>query len=142
MQTRMPQPSRLKLMPLNLGAETFGQRLARIRRQRALTQTDLAQTIGLTQSLLSAYESDRLRLRADLVARFAIALKVTADDLLGLKPVKEATSLRTVRLVNRLRRIEELPPAAQRVVLATLDAMLAKHAGRKQRARSRQAVGG
>ena len=38
----MPRKSRLKLPPLDLGKETFGQRLTRLRKERGYTQVTLA----------------------------------------------------------------------------------------------------
>lgn len=49
---------------------------------------------------------------------------VDLDELLGLKPLNEKTSPKTARLLKRLRRVEELPPADQRAVLKLVDAML------------------
>lgn len=106
-----------------------------------MTQDQLGGKVGLSQRMIAYYESIQAQPPGPLLPEIARALGVTVDQLLGVKPAKESMSPRTARLVNRLRRIEELPPTDQRVVLATLDAMLAKHAGRKQRTRSRQAVG-
>ena len=45
--------------PLDFGGETLGQRLARLRKQRGFTQVELAEKVGITQVLISAYETDR-----------------------------------------------------------------------------------
>jgi transcriptional regulator with XRE-family HTH domain len=82
----MGRKSKLKLQPLNLDDETFGQRLSRIRKQKGLTQVELARTTGLTQGLISDYELDKLRPYHEVIARFALALEVTADELIGLNP--------------------------------------------------------
>lgn len=71
----MPRKSRLKLTPVTFGNETLGQRLARIRKERGLTQNDVAQRTGLTQVLVSDYERDRLRLSAEMAVRFVEALE-------------------------------------------------------------------
>jgi len=42
----------------------------------------------------------------------------------GVKPVRETLPPKTARLLKRLRRVEELPPADQRAVLKLVDAML------------------
>ena len=42
----------------------------------------------------------------------------------GVRPVRETLSPKTARLLKRLRRVEELPPADQRAVLKLVDAML------------------
>ena len=56
----MPQVSKLKLRPLEYGNETLGQRIARIRKERGYTQVELAQRIGIIQSIVSAIEPDSL----------------------------------------------------------------------------------
>jgi hypothetical protein len=49
---------------------------------------------------------------------------VQADELLGVKPLKKKASPKTVRLLKRLQRIEQLPPADQRAVLKFVDALI------------------
>src|SRR5215475_10357744 len=68
---RMAKKSKLKLMPVDFDKETLGQRLARIRKERGLTQKDIAERTGLIQTLVSDYERGRLRLAADMIVRFA-----------------------------------------------------------------------
>src|SRR5882757_8031123 len=76
----MPKASKLKLMPLPPSDETPGQRLGRIRRERGFTQSELAEKIGLVQTLVSDYERGKLRLNADMILRFSTALEVSTDD--------------------------------------------------------------
>jgi transcriptional regulator with XRE-family HTH domain len=119
----MPKKSRLKLLALPLSAETAGQRLARIRRERGYTQVELAQRTGLIQTLVSDYERGKLRLNADMILRFATALEVSTDDLLqptGLRPARKPSR----RVLRRLDRIESLPPGQQSVLLKTIDTFL------------------
>jgi hypothetical protein len=59
-----------------------------------------------------------------MLVDLARALRVTSDELLGLKAVRETLAPKTARLLKRLRRVEELPPADQRAVLKLVDAML------------------
>ncbi len=121
----MPQPSTLELPPIDLGEETLGQRIARLRKQRAMTQVELAEKMGLTQALLSSYERGRLRLHAEMVARFAIAFRTTTDQLIGLKnngkPKDHKLSL---KLIRRMQKIGKLPPSQQKVLLQTIDNFL------------------
>jgi transcriptional regulator with XRE-family HTH domain len=81
----MPHKSKYILESLNLGNETIGQRIAIIRKAKNLTQKELAQKIGITRALVSNYEIGRIRLYDEMVTRFAIALEVSADEILGLK---------------------------------------------------------
>lgn len=121
--------------------EGFGPRLAEIRKGRGVTQAGLGARVGVSQRVIAYYEDETAQPPGAMLADLAQALHVSVDELLGLKPVKAAVSPKAARLLNRLRRVEELPPADQRIVLGTLDALLAKNAGRRQQKRSRQAVG-
>lgn len=49
----MPTKSKLKLTPVDMGAESLGQRLARLRKERGLTQKQVAERTGLIQELVS-----------------------------------------------------------------------------------------
>ena len=106
-------------------SETVGQRLARLRKERGWTQVELAERIGIIQSLISDYERDRLRMNPDMVLRFAAALEITTDELLqpngGKPPLRHRPSLRVLR---RLEKIEKLPPHQQSTLLKTIDTFL------------------
>lgn len=121
MHVPMPRPSRLRLPPLNLGKESFGERLARIRNEKGATQIELAKKIGLTQNLISAYECGRLRLRVDMAVRFALALGVSTDELLGLKAAPADGLRLSRRVLRRMRKLEQLAPTHQRALLKTID---------------------
>lgn len=120
----MARPSRLELAPLRLGPETFGERLARIRKERGFTQVELAEKVGIIQALISDYENGKLRMHAEMLARFALALGVSADELLGLKASKGNGHRPKRRVLRRLEQIEKLPEPRQRVLLATIDGYL------------------
>ena len=120
----MPK-SRLKLPPLKLATdETFGQRLARIRKERGLTQIALAKKMGIIQGLVTNYECDELRMHGEMVVRFAYALDVSADELLGIKARPHAEGPLSLKVVRRLSKIESLPVHKQRILFQTIDAFL------------------
>lgn len=79
---------------------------------------------GVSQRVIAYYEAESAQPPGSLLVDFARALKVSTDALLGVTPVREQLSPRTARLLKRLQRIEELPPADQRAVLKLVDAML------------------
>jgi transcriptional regulator with XRE-family HTH domain len=126
MFSTMPPRSRLKLPPLNLGAETFGQRLARVRKERGYTQVEIAQKIGTIQVLVSNYENDRLRMHAEMIVRFARVLGVSADVLLGLDEPKGTGIAGKLprRLLRRVEQIARLSPQNQRALVRTIDGFI------------------
>ena len=84
--------------------ETVGQRRARLRRERGLTQVELAERLGIAQPIV--YERGELRLHGQLIVRLTEILGVSADELLGLTPTPAAGPLAQRRLVRRLRAID------------------------------------
>ncbi len=126
----MPRRSRLSLPPLDLGEETIGQRLARLRKERGYTQAELSEKLGIIQALISDYEKNKLRLHAEMVIRFAQALEVTSDELLGLNGTRKLDEGKaSLRLLRRSKKIEELPSSQQKTLLKTIDTFL-KGAGK------------
>jgi len=127
----MPRTRTLKLPPLDYGNEALGKRLARLRKERGYTQVELAKKIGIIQSLVSDYETDRLRLTAEMVLRFALALEITTDELLHPKPRKKSPLRKpSLKVIRRMDEIEKLPPRRQAFVLSALDSLLRGTASR------------
>jgi len=106
--------------------ETIGQRLARLRRDRGLTQVELAEQIGVSQPVLSDYERGTLRLHGQLIVQLTRLLRVSADELLGLEPTKTNGPVKNRRLHRQLQQLEKLPRRDQQALLRTLDAFLRK----------------
>ena len=120
----MPRVSKLSLPPLDWGKESIGQRAARIRKERGFTQVELAGKIGIVQTLVTDYETDRLRLTAEMAVRFAMALDVTLDELLHPNAAKSSTRKPSRKVLRRLEKIEDLPPIQQTTLLRTIDTFL------------------
>jgi transcriptional regulator with XRE-family HTH domain len=109
--------------------EGFGARLAEIRRRQGITQAELGAAVGVSNRVIAYYESEDAQPPGAMLADLAQALKVSADELLGLKPVTEKRAPKTARLLKRLQKIADLPAADQRTVLRLLDAL---HAARQR----------
>jgi transcriptional regulator with XRE-family HTH domain len=109
---------------LDLGEETVGHRIARIRKERGYTQIELAERIGTIQALISDYERDKLRLNGEMAVRFALALEVTTDELLGLRPRAKRDRKPSRKIARRLEQIEKLPAAQQAILLKTIDTFI------------------
>lgn len=119
----MPRVSKLSLPPIDWGKESLGQRVARIRKERGFTQVELAEKIGIVQTLVTDYENDRLRLTAEMAVRFALALDVSLDELLHPKVARNRRPP-SRKVLRRLEQIEALPPTQQTTLLRTIDTFL------------------
>jgi transcriptional regulator with XRE-family HTH domain len=106
----------------------IGRRLQQLRKSRGLTQVQLAETLGLNQSLVSQYERGELRMHGALVAAFAKALKVSADQILGLAKLEDDGLLTDRRFLQRIRKIEQMSKRQKQAILKSLD-MILKGAG-------------
>jgi transcriptional regulator with XRE-family HTH domain len=62
---------------------SFACRLRRIRKERGLTQTELAKKIGFRYQIIGAYESGKFEPSLFNIQNLCIALNVTASELLG-----------------------------------------------------------
>jgi transcriptional regulator with XRE-family HTH domain len=105
-------------------AETLGQRIARLRKEKGYTQTELAGRMDTIQKLISDYERDNLRPHPEMIARFAKALSVTADELLGVTAMTGGENTPNLKIMRRMKIINELPSAKQKTVLKTIDLIL------------------
>ena len=63
--------------------ETFGERLRSIRKDRGMTQEDIAAQIGVTKQTISQYERDVRRPDPNMLADIGDILHVSVDYLLG-----------------------------------------------------------
>jgi transcriptional regulator with XRE-family HTH domain len=119
----MPKVSRFLLAPVDFGGETLGRRVGRIRKERGFTQVELAARIGIIQSIVSAVEGDERKLSAEMAVRFAQALGVSMDELLGPGRGKKG-SRPSRKVLRRLEQIEALPVHQQTTLLRTIDTFL------------------
>jgi transcriptional regulator with XRE-family HTH domain len=117
----MPTPRKKPLPEIEM-TESIGSRLAQFRKRKGLTQEELAAIIGINQYQVSNYEIDRLHLSDDMIIRFALALKVSTDAILGLEKVPSDTL--KLKYIKRINRIEQLPSLQQRDILKTLDILI------------------
>jgi transcriptional regulator with XRE-family HTH domain len=117
----MPRKRKRALPPLKLSEEPTGQRIARLRKEHGLTQKELADKIGITQTSVSDYETGRLRLSDEMVVRLALSLDVSADTILGLKRNRKEASPSSLRILRRLKKISSLPPQRRKALLKTID---------------------
>lgn len=116
-----------ELPPIAAEYTNVGQKIATVRKQQGLTQGQLAERIGVNRTLVTDYEIGRIKMSAEMLCRFAIALNISTDKLLGLKS-SELDYSKDLKLTRRIRKIAQLPPAQKKSLLNTIDAYLTAHA--------------
>jgi transcriptional regulator with XRE-family HTH domain len=117
---RRPRPDDEKKVDIALGA-----RLARLRKERGFTQIELADKLGVAQSLISSYETGRLRIPPAIVVSITKVLQISSDELLGMVSARAREAPLSRRFSRRLKQVQHLPKRDQDALLRTIDAFLA-----------------
>jgi len=99
-----------------------------LRMERGLTQIDLADSIGSTQRTISHYETAAEYPPTDVLVKLAAFFKVSADELLGLKPPKQPPARKedpeTKRLWKKFQQLLTLPEKDQRAVIRLINSIV------------------
>ena len=118
-------PRRIKVLATT--KETFGQRLARLRKASGFTQRELADEIGISRRMVAYYEVETDQPPTSLLPLIARALAISADELLGLKPPDRRPKTQDGRMHRRLQQIDRLPVAERRQIVQLIDALVERH---------------
>ena len=81
------------LLDISVEYTTFGKRLRHIRKERGMTQEAFAELLGTSKQILSRYEREDRSPRIEVVRKYAEALKVSADYLLGDEEAEAVSSM-------------------------------------------------
>jgi transcriptional regulator with XRE-family HTH domain len=120
----MPQPAK-KTPPPVPGIDTaIGKRIAQSRTKRGYSQAALAEEMGISRKQVVDYETGRVHLNDEMIIRFAVMLKVSADELLGIKPSRSSDDQSELRFTKRFRDLALLPEDKKRAVLKILDDLI------------------
>ena len=101
--------------------QIIGRNIAYYRKGKGLTQKELATQMGIPANLISHYETNRLRVTADLLYKFAQSLDISADKLIGLSVSSESGKKLSLKIVKRMNQIEKLDLTNQKALLKTID---------------------
>ena len=108
--------------------DSFGQRLAELRRLRGLTQVQLAEKLGSTQRAITYYENEAEYPPVETIVELARILSVSTDELLGLKiikPTQEVVDITTDpelrRLWRKFQQVAEWPEKDQNAVIRIIN---------------------
>jgi transcriptional regulator with XRE-family HTH domain len=106
---------------------TLGERIVSARLHAGLTQTDLANKVGVTQRVIAYWEREAVSLRPEQVQSLADALDISADDLLGRKASKTRGSGPVGRAKKLFDSISRLPRHQQEKIISILEPFVREH---------------
>lgn len=103
--------------------ETFGKKIASLRKEQKMSQSELAKTLKTSTSVIGRYERDEMTPSIDAAKKIAKILNTTVGYLLG--ETKETNLLSDPDMLKRLNDIASLPDTDKNHILYTIDNLLA-----------------
>ncbi len=104
--------------------QSFGERLAQLRKTAGYTQVEFAAELDITQRMVAYYEAPDAQAPAHLLPQMAQVLGVSVDVLLGLSELRSPKRIATNRLERRLLEIDKFDPKAKRQITQLLDSFI------------------
>jgi transcriptional regulator with XRE-family HTH domain len=108
----------------------LGARVAQLRKAASITQVQLAETLGVSQQTINAYETGVRRIPVSALPKLAKVLGVGLEALMGeeLNTPRKRGRGPAPKLQQQIERIGQLPKTKQRFVMEMLDTVLAQAA--------------
>jgi len=102
----------------------FKSNLKRLRKERGFSQRELARKIGVSQRLITYYEDRAIDIPLSKVEVLSKALEVSVAQLLDMKVCNDEITHVDIRILKKVRQIQELPKRAQDALIHTINTAL------------------
>ncbi|MFK7004694.1 transcriptional regulator [Flavobacterium covae] len=101
-------------------------RIKQLRIENNLTQTELADKVGLTYVQIGRYEKGKSTPSADVLQKLANVLNTSTDYLMNGKTEQVEAQLADKELIKQFQEVEKLSPEDKNLVKTFLDAFITK----------------
>ena len=101
---------------------SFGKRISILRKELGLSQTDLANKLNTSVSVVSRYELDKMTPSVDTAKKLAQLLNTSVGYLLGEN--NNAELFKDPEMLKRFQDISEFSEEDKKYILYTLDALI------------------
>lgn len=108
---------------------TYGKRMATLRKERKMTQDELAKLLKTSISVIGRYERDEMTPSIEVAKKIAGFLDTTVGYLLG--ETDETNLFKDPDMLERLNDIVELPEKDKEALLMNVDAFIRDSKTRK-----------
>lgn len=108
---------------------SFGKKIAALRKSKKLSQTELADKLNTSVSVISRYERDEMLPSIETAKKLAALLGSTVAYLLG--ETEEDNILKDPKMLKRLKEINAFSEDEKDKILFTLDAVIREINNRK-----------
>ena len=106
------------------GMQQLGKRIEKHRKQSGIMQDQMAELLGITQSMYSRIERGDARVHGELMVHLVKIFGISADELLGIKSTKPVDGMIGRRWVKRISRVDDLGKRDQDALARIIDAFL------------------
>ena len=104
----------------------MGHNIKILRKQKGWTQIDLAEKMGCTQGIITAYENGHKSPSVDKITTLAKLLDVTVDELIGGTERKSPEAPKNPKLWKKFEQLQKLPAMDKRTVFRMIDGLMAQ----------------
>ncbi len=105
---------------------SVSERIKNLRIENNLTQTDLADKVGLTYVQIGRYEKGKSNPSSDVLQKLANVLNTSTDYLMNGKTEQVEAQLTDKELIKQFQEVEKLEPSEKHLVKTFLDAFITK----------------
>ncbi len=102
--------------------ETFGKKIAALRKANKMSQTELAKALSTSTSVIGRYERDEMTPSIDAVDKIAKILKTTVGYLLG--ETKQENLFKDPDMLKRLNEIGKMEETDKGHILSVIDGFI------------------
>lgn len=107
---------------INKNIPIFCRKLAELRKEKHLTQTELAEKLGMTRQMISYLENRATNPTLEQIRKFADFFAVSADDFIYENPSKSNHPGQKSRFEQQIENLKNLPKAQRKLVCDMIDA--------------------
>jgi transcriptional regulator with XRE-family HTH domain len=105
----------------------LGKNIRQLRKQKGLTQVELAKILDCSQPIITTYENGQKKPSVSTLARLAEALGVSIDHVVGASiPIKAGEKIKNPKLWKKFAQLDELADTDKRAVFRMIDGLLAQ----------------
>jgi transcriptional regulator with XRE-family HTH domain len=103
--------------------KTLGKRVAELRKELGMTQSQLAECLGISQQLIAAYEAGTRKIPASLLPVLAKLFAVPLEQLVGMEALPAKRGPASL-LQRQMEQIATMPKSKQKFITEMLDALI------------------
>lgn len=122
---RYSDPAMAAGRPSNTPRSALGEKLFQARKKAGLSQTEVADALGVTQQYVAGWERQGKSLRLELLVKLAEILNTSLDGLIKSANEDNVPDKRPdSRLWRRFKEVEKLPLKERRQIIKLLDTFI------------------